>query len=435
MPIRDDKLDQPSLFNDQGPILDASRNASTFTDNLSLPINRWFRYSAGFSAPWARSLIDQEKHAGRRTVLDPFAGSGTALLESESCGLESVGVEAHPFVARVARAKLSWRENPELLRRRAADILRLASTTATATGSFAPLIHKCFTPDVLDRLGGLLEAWKSTADGSPASELAWLALVSILRESSGVGTAQWQYVLPNKKKVRVSDPLDAFSTKAELMAQDMETRQGLPYGPRAILYLDDARTCSSVPDGWADLVVTSPPYANNYDYADATRLEMTFLGEIEGWGDLQHAVRRHLVRSCTQHVGKLSRRTGEMLEDPLLRPIGDELKQVCVALDAERENHGGKKAYHTMVAAYFLDLARVWIALRRVSADGALICFVVGDSAPYGVHVPVERWLGELAVAAGFKGWRFEKTRDRNVKWKNRKHRVPLHEGRLWVEG
>jgi hypothetical protein len=29
----------------------------------------------------------------------------------------------------------------------------------------------------------------------------------------------------------------------------------------------------------------------------------------------------------------------------------------------------------------------------------------------------------------------FEKTRDRNIKWKNRKHRVPLCEGRLWVEG
>jgi hypothetical protein len=51
------------------------------------------------------------------------------------------------------------------------------------------------------------------------------------------------------------------------------------------------------------------------------------------------------------------------------------------------------------------------------------------------VYVPVERWLGELALAAGFTSYRFEKTRDRNTKWKNRKHRVPLHEGHLWVQG
>ena len=60
---------------------------------------------------------------------------------------------------------------------------------------------------------------------------------------------------------------------------------------------------------------------------------------------------------------------------------------------------------------------------------------VVGDSAPYGVHVPVEKWLGELATASGFDSWHFTKIRDRNVKWHNRKHRVPLHEGLLLVQG
>ena len=88
-----------------------------------------------------------------------------------------------------------------------------------------------------------------------------------------------------------------------------------------------------------------------------------------------------------------------------------------------------------MIAAYFWDMARVWVQLRRVAAEGCRVCFVVGDSAPYGIHVPVERWMGELALAAGFRSYAFVKTRDRNVKWKNRKHRVPLHEGQLWVEG
>jgi hypothetical protein len=44
---------------------------STFSDNLSLPIHRWFRYSAGFSALWVRKLIDQEKAKGTVNVLDP----------------------------------------------------------------------------------------------------------------------------------------------------------------------------------------------------------------------------------------------------------------------------------------------------------------------------------------------------------------------------
>ena len=99
------------------------------------------------------------------------------------------------------------------------------------------------------------------------------------------------------------------------------------------------------------------------------------------------------------------------------------------------EARSGRKTYHNMIGCYFLDLARVWQSLRRVCQSPSNVCFVIGDSAPYGVHVPVIEWLGRLAVAAGFRSYRFEKIRDRNTKWKNRKHTVPLCEGRLWVEG
>ena len=82
-----------------------SERASTFADNLSQPVHRWFRYSAGFSAPWVEGLIQREKAKGRRRVLDPFAGSGTSLLAAECCDIDAMGIEAHPFVARIAQAR------------------------------------------------------------------------------------------------------------------------------------------------------------------------------------------------------------------------------------------------------------------------------------------------------------------------------------------
>ncbi|MDX8414383.1 MAG: hypothetical protein R8J85_09885 [Mariprofundales bacterium] len=33
--------------------------SGTFTDNMKLPIHRWFRYSAGFSAEWVQAEIKQ----------------------------------------------------------------------------------------------------------------------------------------------------------------------------------------------------------------------------------------------------------------------------------------------------------------------------------------------------------------------------------------
>ncbi|CAM6053523.1 unnamed protein product [Sphagnum tenellum] len=414
-----------------------SNTTSTFSANLSLPVHRWFRYSAGFSAPWARQLIDQEKAKGRHTVLDPFVGSGTTVIEGERAGLSSIGIEAHPFIARVGQAKLEWRSSIPAFRKLASTILECSMSLCKPIRqeNTPKLLTQCYPPEVLERLFALRAAWTQFSDNSPASELTWLVLMGILRECSPVGTAQWQYVLPNKSKAKKTDPFTAFAAKVALFASDMEKTQQFPCGPKARIRQEDARLCESIPDRWADLVVTSPPYANNYDYADSTRLEMTFAGDINGWGDLQKTVRQYLVRSCSQHVASISGQTDELLKTPLLEPIRAEIVEVCRQLAIERESHGGKKTYHTMVAAYFNDMAAVWLSLRRCTSPGSLACFVVGDSAPYGIYVPVEQWLGRLAIAAGFRSFIFEKTRDRNVKWKNRKHRVPLQEGRLWVQG
>lgn len=34
-----------------------TNTTSTFIDNMSLPIHRWFRYTAGFSAQWVEETV------------------------------------------------------------------------------------------------------------------------------------------------------------------------------------------------------------------------------------------------------------------------------------------------------------------------------------------------------------------------------------------
>ncbi len=421
----------PELAN-ESPVSDAA--SSTFIDNLRLPVHRWIRFSAGFSGAWVQHIIENAAAPGDIRVFDPFAGSGTTLIAAEDAGAPSCGVEAHPFVYRLARAKLARRSNPVAFRELVKAVKISATHRKGEIDHYPKLIRDCYADESLAELDRLRCALASTDDGSDAAQLAWLALVAILRPCSHAGTAQWQYVLPKKSKKSPAQPFVAFDEQCRMMLADMGAS---PNGaaPCADLLRADARDCAGVPDGFATLVVTSPPYPNNYDYADATRLEMCFLQEIRGWGDLQWTVRRHLVRSCTQHVPERAVSIHTVLSDPILEPIRTKITSVCEELGRVRLSKGGKKTYHLMVACYFLDLARVWRALRRVCDTPSEVCFVVGDSAPYGVYVPVIDWLGRLAVAAGFKSYWFERTRDRNVKWKNRKHRVPLCEGRLWVEG
>lgn len=426
---------QSDLFADQILNLTPTKEherSGTFTDNMKLPVHRWFRYSAGFSAEWVSSEVRRFNSAPH--VFDPFAGSGTTILASELSGGVALGQEAHPFIARVAQAKLSWRSELKEFVELGEDILRRAEKE-DASREFPSLLQKCYTPTALNSLERLRKAVMATQCKTPAWELAWLAFVAIIRSSSCVGTAQWQYVLPNKHKLAPQEPAIAFKRKVLEMASDMHALSSHRSAPASFIFQEDCREPGSIPSEWADLVATSPPYINNYDYADATRLEMTVLGEIAGWGDLQEKVRKSLVRSCTQHVAPYAKQTKDLLNDPLLSPIADKLRQKVALLDEIRHEKGGKKNYHAMVAHYFLDMARVWIQLRHIVRPKGKVCFVIGDSAPYGIHIRVEEWMTELALAAGFKNQRFEKIRDRNTKWKNRKHRVPLCEGRLWLDG
>lgn len=408
---------------------------STFVYNMQLPVHGWFRFSAGFSAEWAANVIESAKPRDEAVVLDPFAGVATTLLAGEEVGVASMGIEAQPFVARVGEAKLLWHADVERFLSLALTVLKKAKNSEATTSEYPPLIHKCYPPGVLRDLHRLKLAWQEEDRGDEASRLVWLALASILRVSSPVGTAPWQYVLPGKSKTKHVLPYKAFEVQMERMAHDMTMRQSAGVMPKSKIVLGDARDCSTITSASVNLVVTSPPYPNNFDYADATRLEMSFFGEVRGWGDLQDVARRNLIVSCSQHASVVGVPLEETLADLARTRIHAEITRVCRTLEEERLSHGGKKDYHLMVAAYFSDMKRVWASLRRVCQPKSVVCFVVGDSAPYGVYVPVDRWLGDLALDSGFAWYTFERTRDRNVKWRNRKHRVPLHEGRLWVYG
>lgn len=409
--------------------------SATFADNMSLPIHKWYRYTAGFSAVWVNKLIREQKAIGRTRVIDPFAGSGTVLLESEFEGVESYGIESHPYIYRIAKAKLNWNFPAERFKTEALALLRMAKKKIITKTEFPKLIASCYPLDIIHKLEALKQTALETEQTEEMKNFNWFIITSILRIASPVGTAQWQYIQPNKTKARVIDPFVAFETKVNDMYLDMRrTQNRFMNVVNSIMLNEDARNIQSIPNSWGDLVITSPPYANNYDYADATRLEMTFWGDIKGWADLQDNVRKHLVRACTQHVSKLGDEIDSILSNPRLKPIQSELREVYETLKLERLKHGGKKNYHFMIAAYFTDLADVFHSLRKVTSEDALMCFVIGDSAPYGIYVPVDEWLGELAISAGFSNYTFEKLRDRNTKWKNRKHKVPLHEGRLWIK-
>ena len=162
------------------------RNSGSFVNNMSLPVHRWFRYSAGFSAKWAEELISQKARSTLTpiSVLDPFVGSGTTLVAAEHCGIESWGIDSHPFIARVAEAKLAYRSSPENYLHKATAVLDLAMRQIPSLESYADLVRKCYSDDSLRQLDCLRQAVVSNRDDTDSYRLIWLTLVSILRSTS-----------------------------------------------------------------------------------------------------------------------------------------------------------------------------------------------------------------------------------------------------------
>jgi hypothetical protein len=124
-------------------------------------------------------------------VLDPFAGSGTVLVEAENAGLASIGLESHPFVARVAAAKIGNSVEAEALREYGYRVLDRANKLRVNIERHPTLIRKCFPDETLLRLDQLRQSLEENSDDNRYN-LGWLALAAILRACSPVGTANWQ---------------------------------------------------------------------------------------------------------------------------------------------------------------------------------------------------------------------------------------------------
>jgi hypothetical protein len=210
--------------------------------------------------------------------------------------------QCRPVVHHPARAKLGYTADPARFLSKAESAFRFVRQ-ARARVDYPELIRNCYGPETLDLLDRFRQAVEREQDGTHEAELLWTALVSSLRVVSEAGTAPWQYVLPGRRKTAPPSAESALHKAVQMIEADIRFMQRRAR-PLAKLCLDDARRCGTVPDAWATLVITSPPYANNYDYADATRLEMAFMGEILGEVAKEHALYLDFRRPCAARGGQ-----------------------------------------------------------------------------------------------------------------------------------
>ena len=301
----------------------------SFQDSLRAPIHRWFTYPAGYSHKLVDAKIQEHRLDERHWIADPFVGTGTTSVTAKTAGVNSLGIEAHPFVHWVAQTKLHFEHDVETLSLDAASI-RQSATAIHAGGVqcddvWPALVYKCFDAENLRRLYALRTVILQFDTTQERRDFFKLALTATLRDVTSAG-AGWPYIAPSKFAERTvqRDAFVEFEKRCSLMVNDVvATRIWEPRASEHQLINGDARCLSEYNEpGSIDMILTSPPYLNNYDYADRTRLETYFWGLYDSWGDITRQVRDRLIIAATTQI-----RRGEMADVSRVRASPKSVRQ------------------------------------------------------------------------------------------------------------
>ena len=384
-----------------------------FSPNSEEAIHRWAPYVQGFSAAFVDLMLD--RYAGEYsnpTVLDPFAGCGTVLVQSKRRGFGCCGVEINPLMHFVTKTKVEyWDVNPDSLVMTAQAAVQAVSRAVKA--KIKPTVkaprflksEKHFDPRVRMNLERILSAIEQCEDKQIKAlmRLAFSAILvdcSVLKRAPGLGYAPG-------KKVKLGDPVRLFLKKIGEMAKDLKQVQQEKSGwGDARIFQGNSMVMSH--DDRFDLVITSPPYMNGLDYVMNYKIEMAWLGYADSSVALKSIKDAMVV--CDNVSKGLIREFSESARHS--HKWVDEIKK-DIAANIQRRGGYRREDMPEIIHKYFDDMWRVMERVENSMNPGGRFIQVVGDSLIADRYVPTDLILAHIGQELGLEVERIEKARER----------------------
>jgi hypothetical protein len=387
----------------------------------------WYRFVLSFPPHLVRDYINDFGLDDKSTLLDPFCGTGTTIVESKLNGIPGIGLEANPFPHFATSVKVDWSIDPDVLMAGAAEIaddtLKILRSQGIDDNSIfsgqglklktlAPesnriLIKDSISPIPLHKTLILLECLRAHREQA-YYQYGVLALGNALVNS--IGNLRFGPEVGVGKKKKDVPVVSTWLAEIRKMAGDLRLVAGGSY-PVCPVHLADSRSLSNLFEPKSiDAVITSPPYPNEKDYTRTTRLESVVLGFFENMAQLRK-FKKTFVRSNTRGVYRVDTDDGWVSDHAEVQRIAEEIEGRRVELG---KTSGFEKLYARVTRLYFGGMARHLSELQPVLRPGARLAYVVGDQASYlQVMIRTGQLLADIAERLGYEVDRIDLFRTR----------------------
>lgn len=250
-------------------------------DNNFHKIHTIHPYFAKYHPQLPRRIIEYFTKEGD-VVLDPFCGCGTTLVESALAGRESIGVDANPIGCMISEVKTIFLKSSQkkiiekFLSKIQSEILECYNGK-NITYQIPDFHNKeyWFTKEAqmeLDIIKGNIQKIKNLK----IKKIAMLSFSRIILFASNQETeSRYKRVLKNRSRFDVYNKfVDVFNKNIEFATDfTKEAKSTL-----VKIYNKDSRNLSFLKDKSVNLIVTSPPYLNSWDYGLYHRFRFFWTG-------------------------------------------------------------------------------------------------------------------------------------------------------------
>jgi len=269
------------------------------TDTTYLTHN--FHPFAGKFIPQIPRLLIEKYSSPSETILDPFCGSGTSLVEAKLLNRNSIGVDINEIAAFMSRVKSTKIRDTELdlakpLVQKAREAVvgfyarwgrgRNLDSFSDESAAFASSRYVLpeffnrdhwFRPEMLHELAIIRSTILEEPCSAAMRDFLLLAFSSIIVACSNQdGETRYTAV---KKDLRPHFAVNLFEKKLYDMVERMRVFNREASDADVTVYCYDTRNLSHLlPPSSVDFVVTSPPYPNTYDYYLYHKMRMFWLG-------------------------------------------------------------------------------------------------------------------------------------------------------------